>query len=107
MECSSSLKEQIENFAIHHVTVKTISTIQREEIPVLSKPKTTEPKRAYTTADIAKESGVKSPAIVRRILRAAAIKKPKDGWSWPDKAAAKDALAAVRKAQRPETKKLA
>ncbi len=64
-----------------------------------------ESKRPYTTADIAKESGIKSPAVVRRILRAAAIKKPKDGWSWPDKAAAKDALAAVQRAQRPEPKK--
>ncbi len=67
--------------------------------------KTNEQKRAYTTADIAKESGIKSPAVVRRILRAAAVKKPKDGWSWPDKAAAKDALAAVQRAQRPDTKK--
>ena len=72
---------------------------------MLSKPKAPELKRAYTTADIAKESGIKSPAIVRRILRAAAIPKPKDGWSWTDKAAAKDALAAVQKAQRPEAKK--
>ena len=63
--------------------------------------KKTEPKRAYTTADIARESGIKSPAVVRRILRAAAIKKPKDGWAWPDKAAAKDALEAVRKSQTP------
>jgi len=72
---------------------------------MLSKTKATESKRAYTTADIAKESGIKSPAVVRRILRAAAIPKPKDGWSWPDKAAAKDALAAVQRAQRPELKK--
>jgi len=66
---------------------------------MLSKPKAPESKRAYTTADIAKESGVKSPAVVRRILRAAEIKKPTAGWSWPDKTAAKDALAAVQKAQ--------
>lgn len=66
--------------------------------------KTNEQKRAYTTGDIAKETGVKSPAIVRRILRAAAIKKPNGGWAWPDQAAAKDALAAVQKAQRSETK---
>ncbi len=71
---------------------------------MLTKPKTNEQKRPYTTADIAKEFGVKSPAIVRRILRAAAIKKPKDGWSWPDKAAAKDALAAVSRAQAPKKK---
>ena len=64
--------------------------------------KTNEQKRAYTTVDIAKESGIKSPAVVRRILRAAAIKKPKDGWSWPDKAAAKDALEAVSRAQAPK-----
>lgn len=64
--------------------------------------KTNEQKRAYGTADIAKESGIKSPAVVRRILRAAAIKKPKDGWSWPDKAAAKDALEAVSRAQAPK-----
>ena len=44
--------------------------------------KTNEQKRPYGTTDIAKESGIKSPAVVRRILRAAAIKKPKDGWSW-------------------------
>ena len=69
---------------------------------MLSKPKVPELKRAYTTADIAKESGIKSAAVVRRILRTAAITKPKDGWSWPDKAAAKDALAAVQKAQKRE-----
>ena len=67
--------------------------------------KTNEQKKAYTTTDIAKDTGVKSPAIVRRILRAAAVKKPKDGWSWTDKTAAKDALAAVQRAQRPEPKK--
>jgi len=72
---------------------------------MLSKTKATESKQAYTTADIAKESGIKSPAIVRRILRAAAISKPKDGWSWTDKAAAKDALAAVQKAQKREAAK--
>ena len=69
--------------------------------------KTNEQKRAYTVADIAKDTGINSPAVVRRILRAAAIKKSKDGWSWPDKAAAKDALAVVQRAQRPETKKTA
>ena len=67
--------------------------------------KTNEQKRAYSVIDIAKETGVKSPAVVRRILRAAAIKKPNGGWSWADKTAAKEALAAVQKAQRPETKK--
>ncbi len=67
--------------------------------------KTNEQKRAYTASDIAKETGVRSPAIVRRILRAAAIKKPNGGWNWPDRAAAKDALAAVQKAQKTETKK--
>ena len=72
---------------------------------MLSKPKGPEPKRPYTTADIAKESGIKSPAVVRRILRAAAIKKPDGGWTWPDKAAAKDALAAVQKAQKREAAK--
>ncbi len=66
--------------------------------------KTNEQTKAYTVMDIAKESGIKSPAVVRRILRAAAIKKPSGGWNWPDKAAAKDALAAVQKAQRPEKK---
>ena len=74
---------------------------------MLSKPKAPEPNRPYTTADIAKDTGANSPAVVRRILRAAAIKKPKDGWSWPDKAAAKDAVAVVQRAQRPETKKTA
>ena len=67
--------------------------------------KTNEQKRAYTVADIAQETGGKSPAVVRRILRAAAIKKPNGGWTWPDKGAAKDALAAVQRAQRPEPKK--
>ena len=57
---------------------------------MLTKTKTVEQKRAYTAADITKESGIKSPAVVRRILRAAAITKPKGGWTWPDKAAAKD-----------------
>ena len=66
---------------------------------MLPKKKTIEQKRAYTAADIAKDAGIKSPAVVRRILRAAAIQRPKDGWSWADKAAAKDALEAVRKAQ--------
>jgi hypothetical protein len=68
---------------------------------MLSKTKTTEQKRAYTAADIAKDTSVKSPAIVRRILRAAGLKRPKEGWSWPDKAAAKDALEAVRKSLSP------
>jgi len=72
---------------------------------MLSKPKAPEPKRPYTTADIAKESGIKSPAIVRRILRAAAIPKPKDGWVWPDKAAAKGALRAVQEAQKRQAAK--
>lgn len=72
---------------------------------MLTKTKTNGPKHPYTTVDIAKDTGVKSPAVVRRILRAAAIKKPKDGWSWPDKAAAKDALAAVQRVQKPESKK--
>ncbi len=72
---------------------------------MLAKTKTTEQKRAYTTVDSAKDTGVKSPAVVRRILRTAAIKKPTDGWSWPDKTAAKDALAAVQRVKRPEPKK--
>ena len=67
--------------------------------------KTNDQKRAYSVIDIAKETGVKSPAIVRRILRAAAIKKPNGGWAWPDKAAAKDAVDAVQKAQKTEAKK--
>lgn len=67
--------------------------------------KKNEQKRPYTTADIAKDTGTKSPAVVRRILRAAVVKKPKDGWSWPDKTAAKDALAAVQRVQRTEPKK--
>ena len=66
--------------------------------------KTTEPKRAYSVADIAKEFKTQ-PALVRRILRAAAIEKPNGGWSWADKAAAKHALAAVQKGQKTETKK--
>ena len=67
--------------------------------------KKNEQKRAYTAADIAKDVGAKSPAIVRRILRAAAIKRPQDGWTWPDKAAAKDAIAAVQRAQKREAAK--
>ena len=73
---------------------------------MLSKTKTNEQIRAYTAADIAKETGARSPAIVRRILRAAAIKKPNGGWAWPDKTAAKAAVDAVQKAQRSDTKKL-
>ena len=69
--------------------------------------KRNEPKRAYTTTDIAKESGVKSPAVVRRILRAAAIKKPNGGWSWSDRASAKAAIDAVRAAKASESKKSA
>ncbi len=72
---------------------------------MLTKTKTNESKRPYGTADIAKETGDLTPAIVRRILRAAAIQRPKDGWSWPDKSAAKDALAAVQRAQKAEVKK--
>ena len=72
---------------------------------MLSRTKATEPKRAYTASDIAKDTGAGSPAIVRRILRAAGVKRPKTGWSWPDKAAAKDALAAVQKAQKSEAAK--
>ena len=66
--------------------------------------KKSETKRAYTIADITKETGVKSPAIVRRILRAAAITKPQNGWSWSDRASAKDALAAVQRVQKTEKK---
>lgn len=66
--------------------------------------KTNKQTKAYTVIDIAKESGIKSPAVVRRILRAAAIKKPNGGWNWPDRAAAKDALAAVSRAQAPKKK---
>ena len=62
-------------------------------------------KRAYAVADLAKDTGVSSPALVRRILRAAGVKKPKDGWNWPDKAAAKDALEAVKRAKAAENKK--
>lgn len=65
--------------------------------------KTIGPKQAFTAGDIAKEFKTQ-PAVVRRILRAAAIKKPNGGWAWPDKAAAKDAVDAVQKAQRSETK---
>lgn len=70
---------------------------------MLSNTKTIGPKQAFTAGDIAKEFKTQ-PAVVRRILRAAAIKKPDGGWNWPDKTAAKDALAAVQKAQKPETK---
>ena len=63
-----------------------------------------ESKRAYTVTDLAADTGVKSPAVIRRILRTAAIKKPSGGWSWPDKAAAKDALAAVQRVQKTEKK---
>ena len=65
--------------------------------------KTNEQKRAYSVANIAKEFKTQ-PAVIRRILRAAAIKKPNGGWNWPDKAAAKDALAAVSRAQAPKKK---
>ena len=61
--------------------------------------KKTETKSSYTVSDLAKDSGLPSASVARRILRAAQIKKPKDGWVWPDKAAAKDALEAVRRAQ--------
>jgi hypothetical protein len=47
--------------------------------------------------------------VARRHLRAAKIAKPKDGWTWPDKAAAKSAIEAVQavlkaQAPKPETK---
>ncbi len=52
--------------------------------------------KAFTARDLGKEIGIKSPAVVRRYLRAAKIQKPSDGWSWVDKAAAKSALEAVK-----------
>lgn len=54
----------------------------------------------YTAADLAKEVGLKNASLARRYLRAAQIPKPKDGWVWADKAAAKTALDAVSRAVR-------
>ncbi len=55
-------------------------------------------KKEFTARDLAKEVGLSSAAVVRRYLRAAQIQKPKDGWVWPDKAAAKSAIEAVKRA---------
>lgn len=52
----------------------------------------------YTARDLAKDAGVPTAALVRRYLRAGKVTKPKEGWSWPNKAAAKDALDVVRRA---------
>ena len=57
---------------------------------------TTQAAKPYSVADIAKDAGVK-PAVARRFLRAAGIKRPKDGCSWTDKSAAKDAIDAVQR----------
>ena len=59
----------------------------------------------YTAADLAKDAGLPNAAVARRHLRATKITKPKDGWSWLDKAAAKPALEAVQKSLKAETPK--
>jgi hypothetical protein len=71
------------------------STTTPKPSPKLAAAKTV-PASSFTVSDIAKEAGVK-PAVARRFLRAAQIKRPKDGWSWVDKSAAKDAIEAVTK----------
>lgn len=57
-------------------------------------------RRAYTEADCAKDTGVRSAAVVRCIFRSTGIKRMRNGWCWPDKAAAKQAPEAVSQAQR-------
>jgi phage antirepressor YoqD-like protein len=61
-----------------------------------------ETSKPFTVNDIAKDAGVK-PAVARRFLRAAQIKRPKDGWSWTDKSAAKDAIEAVQRGLKAKT----
>ncbi len=61
----------------------------------LSKAPTT---KAFTARDLGKEIGIKSPAVVRRYLRSAKVQKPKDGWTWTDRSAAKSAIEAVQRA---------
>lgn len=74
-------------------------------------PKTTTSRRdaagqyPYTARELAKDAGISSATIARRYLRAAAIPKPKSGWRWKDKAAAKPALDAISRAVAAEGKK--
>jgi len=65
--------------------------------------KPTAPSKAaqkYSARDLAKDAGVQSAAVARRYLRAAKVQRPKEGWTWSDKAAAKSAIETVQKAAR-------
>jgi hypothetical protein len=53
-------------------------------------------KKTFTVRDLGKEIGIKSPAVVRRYLRSAKVQRPKNGWIWADRAAAKSAIEAVK-----------
>ena len=73
-------------------------------------PKTPMPKKAaatspYTAVDLAKDAGLPNAAVARRHLRATKIAKPKDGWSWDSREAAKPALEAVQKSLKAQTPK--
>jgi hypothetical protein len=54
----------------------------------------------YTARDLAKDAGAQSASVARRYLRAAKMQRPKEGWIWSDKAAAKSAIETVQKAVR-------
>ena len=68
-------------------------------------PKKGAPTSPYTAVDLAKDTGLPSAAVARRYLRSAKITKPKDGWSWDSREAAKAALEAVQKSLKADTKK--
>ena len=53
----------------------------------------------YTARELAKDAGVQSASVARRYLRAAKMQRPKEGWIWSDKAAAKSAIETVQKAR--------
>lgn len=100
----------------HHVSIliairvsyDCLESIQIKENPMATSKKNTtntnaKPAQAsaskpFTAADLAKEVGLKDASLARRYLRAAKLKKPKDGWRWADKAAAKSAIEAVKSA---------
>ena len=78
----------------------TIQQTTTTKSAATTKPASSKPASKYTARDLAKDAGVQTPAIARRYLRAAKIQRPKEGWIWSDKAAAKSAIETVQKAAR-------
>ena len=95
------LKLIIANTRIRRKPMETTKKVLTRTTPVK---KVSPKKTAYTARELAKEVGLPSASVARRYLRAAEIKKPRDGWVWADKASAKDALAVVSRAVRGATK---